>query len=140
MRRVIAIIVALISSTAIAETYSDAEADRIIFGEVAKMSATTYRNYCFKLIREQGDRQYALNRFRISPSEACECTTTEATRAMAASPNYRAYARVMVNAIYQSGGQPPRFPHGYEEDAVTVEASRVFDESWGNCFFRLKRD
>lgn len=130
----------LISSSALAQEYSDAEADRIIMAEISKTSATTYRNYCHNLIREQSDRQIALNRFRISPSGACECASVEATKAMAASPNYRAYGRVMVNSLYASAGEPPRFPHGNEENVAIAEASRVFDESWANCFMRLKKN
>lgn len=136
----VAICTAFITPFLYAQNADDYEADRKFWSEISNLVTTTNRNYCFMLIRNNSDRQAGLNRFRISPSEACDCAATEAASAMAASPSYRAYARVLINSLDASTGKPPRFSRDYEQDAAITEASRTFNESWANCFMRLKKN
>lgn len=114
--------------------------DAQFWSEVSDLSKKAGGNYCFMLIRNNSDRQVALNRFRISPSEACECTASEATQAMSASPLYLAHIQTLVNSMEKANGRPPRYKHGREQDAAIEEYSRTFDQSWANCFMRLKRN
>jgi len=137
---VVAISAVLMTSFSYAQNSNDDASDKKFWSEVFDLSKSTGKNYCFMLIRNNSDRQVALNRFRISPSEACECTATEATSAMSASPRYLAHIQTLVNSLEKHKGRPPRYEHSSEQDAAIEEYSRTFDESWGNCFMRLKRN
>lgn len=129
----------LVQSAALAQNAAREPSDSEILAALRNLSVETGTTYCHQLIRKDSDRQFGLDHFRISPSEACNCAANEATQAMSASPYYNAYLKDLWNAADRHLGKPVRFDEDSEMIAARAEYSRTFDASWRNCVVRLKR-
>ncbi|MGC3964124.1 MAG: hypothetical protein QM803_12565 [Rhodocyclaceae bacterium] len=107
--------------------------------ELFNLTKQTGNNYCYLLLNKNADRQAAVNQLRISPAQACDCTSTEAARAIEANPQYHAYLRAVIRSADVNRGQPPRFEYNVDQDAAMNEYASIFNRSWENCVRRLAR-
>lgn len=107
--------------------------------ELYEIVKETGYNYCFILINKDQDRRTGLNHFKISPTSACQCTSIEAANSMEVSPLYHAYLRNLIRHMNINKGLEPPFEYEEDQDQAVNEYSRIFNNSWANCFMRLKK-
>lgn len=127
----------LTQPAALAQNAANEPSDREILDALRNLSVEAGTKWCHQLIRTNSDRQFGLNHFLISPSEACNCTANEATQAMSASHYYDAYLKDLWNAFDMNLGKPARWDDNGEMASARIEYSRIFNDSWKNCVYRL---
>jgi hypothetical protein len=86
---------------------------------------------------QKADVASGLTHFRISPTRACECASTETTNAMEASSHYKPLLRLIIRSSEIQAGKSPSFPEEPDQERAFQEFYRIGNQSWQNCMGRM---